>query len=87
MQFWKDKFELILVTVVLTLLIILWVNSGYRPDLKEFVIIISGAWLALLRVVQRPSTVTAGILQTEEVTADNIEKASTESGDIINKGK
>lgn len=54
LSFIREKFEFLVVTAVLLVLIQAWVASDYRPDLKEFVIIVSGAWLALLRVVQKP---------------------------------
>lgn len=78
MQFFKDKFEFMVVTFVLLCVFWFWVQSDYRPDIKEFVIIISGAWLALLRVVQKPSNVQADTIQT-----DSIDTAKTQSGDII----
>lgn len=79
-QFLKDKFEVILVSIVFMVVFVLWVQSDYRPDVKEFLIAIFGAWLALLRVVQRPSNV-----QAQTINADGIESASTQSGDIVTK--
>jgi hypothetical protein len=85
-QFLRDKFEVILVTIVLLLVFGSWVQSDYRSDLKEFVIIVFGAWLALLRVVQKPSTTTVaagGTLRADSISAESIDTANTEQGDII----
>lgn len=68
MNFLKDKFEVIIVTVMLGVMFGLWVQSDFRPDIKEFLIAVFGAWLALLKVSTRPTA---------------IGSASTESGDII----
>lgn len=83
MQFLKDKFEFIVVTIVLSILLLVWVQSGYNPEVKELLIAVFGAWLAVLRIVQKPSTVTANTVNADGITAENIESASTESGDII----
>lgn len=81
LAFLREKFEFLVVTLVLIILIQAWIASGYRPDLKEFVIIVSGAWLALLRVVQKPGTT----INTDSVNADSIASATTETGDIVSK--
>lgn len=54
-NFWKDKFEFLFVSLVFLLVFSAWMQSGYRPDIKEFLIAVFGAWLALLRVVQKPA--------------------------------
>lgn len=85
MQFWKDKFEVLLVSIIFSLVFGAWVITDFRADIKEFLIAIFGAWLALLRVVQRPSQMQAGTVNADLITAENIESASTESGDINTK--
>ena len=78
MQWLRDKFEVLLVSVIFGSVFWIWVQSDYRGDVKEFLIAIFGAWLALLRVVQRPSNV-----QADTITTDSIDTAKTESGDIV----
>jgi hypothetical protein len=69
MNFLKDKFEILVVTALLIMIFLMWVQSDYRGDIKEFLIAVFGAWLALLKVSTRPLSA--------------IGTASTESGDII----
>jgi hypothetical protein len=76
MRFIKDKFETLLVTTILVSTMVVWVMSDYRPDVKEFLIAVFGAWLALLRIVQKPN------VQTEAIITDSLETANTETGDI-----
>lgn len=78
MQFFKDKFELMVVTIVFMVVFIVWINSDYRGDVKEFLIAVFGAWLTLMRIVQRPSNI-----QADTITADSIDTAKTGTGDII----
>lgn len=77
-QFLRDKFEVLLVSVVFALVFFLWNQTDFRTDVKEFLVAIFGAWLALLRVVQKPGSVTA-----QNVSADTIETANTQEGDIV----
>lgn len=76
--FFKDKFEVILVSTVFVMVFAMWVIYDFREDVKEFLIAIFGAWLALLRVIQKPSTV-----KTDYISARNIEEATTQSGDVV----
>lgn len=79
MQFFKDKFEFLVVTVVLSIVMTVWVASNYRPDVKEFLIAVFGAWLAVLRIVQKPN------ITTDTLNTGSLDSANTEQGDIISE--
>lgn len=82
MQFLKEKFEIILMTILFVMLFLFWVHYDFNEKVFVFLNVVFGSLITLLRVIQKPNTINA-----EQISADNIETAKTQSGDIITTGK
>lgn len=74
-KLFRDKFDIILVGFIFLSIFVVWVWSGFNPEVKDFLIGIFSAFLALLGVRPRPN-------QQTDIEAANIETANTETGDI-----
>jgi len=82
LQFLRDKFDVILVTVALIVVGATWINLGFEIKLEPYVFALFGSWLTVLGLRPRPNN-NINNLTTDVVKAENIEAASTEYGDIV----
>lgn len=75
-RFFRDRFNLLYITLLFLLLLYLWVFKA--ADIRDFVVASFGALLTVLQ-----SSLKTGATIPPLIQADNIEHASTEKGDII----
>lgn len=81
-QFWsfiRDKFEILLLCGLFVFVFIHWAYSGYKPEVKEVLMLILTAFVALMRIVPGRTT----NIQTDTVNAQTIDTANTDKGDIV----
>lgn len=78
MEFLKSKFDLLLVTVALLIVGSVWIQFNFEVKLEPYVFALFGSWLTVLGLRPRPD-------QRTNIQAENIESASTESGDVVVK--
>ena len=84
--FFREKFDIILVTTALVIVGITWIQLDFEVKLEPYVFALFGSWLTVLGLRPRPNvtnTDTTNVTNTDHITADNIESATTEQGDII----
>lgn len=79
MNLFREKFDLVLVSLLFVGVLIVWVLSGYRTDVKEFGILLIGYVGAVLNI-RRPPNQT---INTDSIAANTLENAKTEHGNII----
>ena len=75
-EFFKNKFDLLLVTLAFTIIFGIWIYLDFEVKLEPYVFALFGSWLTVLGLKPRPN-------QQTDIVAANIEKASTESGDVV----
>lgn len=75
MQFIREKFDVILMTTVFVVMFSFWVYLGFPGEMRDFVVGVFSGFLTALGLRPRPAT--------QNFNADTIERASTESGDIV----
>lgn len=77
-QFIRDKFEILFLGILFVFVFMYWVNSEYNQNVKEVLMLILTAFVALMRIVPRPST----NVNTDVMNAQKVDNANTEQGDI-----
>lgn len=82
LQFLRDKFDVILVTIALVIVGATWINLGFEIKLEPYVFALFGSWLTVLGLRPRPNQNIENV-NTNSMKAENIEAANTEYGDIV----
>jgi hypothetical protein len=78
LQLLRDKFTELLIFVALVAIFTLWAENDFRNDLSYYVFGLFSAFLTSVGMRPRPNDVKA-----DTITAEHIETARTQSGDII----
>jgi hypothetical protein len=78
-QLLRDKFTELLIFVSLVSIFALWAANDFRNDLSYYVFGLFSAFLTSVGMRPRPNT----NVQADTISADSIESARTQTGDII----
>lgn len=79
MNLLREKFDVVIVAIMFVTFAGIWIGLGFPDQMRE---IVGGLFVAFLTVIGLRPRLNQTTVQTEHISADVVETAKTEHGDI-----